>query len=179
MNYGNRNATIPYTNRDFMQAYLLATGVSVGLALGSRSIFASHIKSLRGPRLFLTNALLNYLSAAFAGASNLFFMRSKELTSGIQLQNKDGTENYGESKLAAKKAIQQTALSRFILPFPVIFFPALIQSLLTTLTLWPRKIWLAKLLEISLCAISLTYALPASVALFPNRGKLTNAEVEE
>ena len=50
---------------------------------------------------------------------------------------------------------------------------------MTSLTIWPRRVWLAKLLEISLCAISLTYALPASVALFPNRGKITAQEVDE
>ncbi|MFN9944038.1 MAG: sideroflexin, partial [bacterium] len=86
---------------------------------------------------------------------------------GINIQNKDGDETFGKSKVAAKKAITQTAISRVFLPLPVLFFPAVGQFLLTKLGMWPtRRLFIAKALELSLCAVALTFALPMSVALF-------------
>jgi len=46
--------------------------------------------------------------------------------------------------------------------------------------MWPtRRIYIAKLLELSLCAVALTFALPMSVALFQQRGMVTSDEIEE
>lgn len=180
MNYGNRNASSTYTLQDLGQGYLAATTVSVLIALYTRRVFASTLKSLTGPSLTIANSTLGYLAGAFAGAANLSLMRSKELKEGINVQSKEGEQTYGKSKVAAKKAIGQTAFSRFLLPLPVLFFPALAQLGLTKLRLWPtRRLYIAKLLELSLCAVSLTVALPMSVAMFKQRGVVTREEVEE
>ncbi len=54
------------------------------------------------------------------------------------------------------------------------------QFLLTKVGMWPtRRVYVAKLLELSLCAVALTFALPMSVALFQQRGMVTNEEIEE
>lgn len=79
------------------------------------------------------------MAAAFAGASNLILMRFKELQEGINVQNELGDENYGKSKVAANKAIMQTAISRFVLPIPVLFFPALCNYLMERVKLWPKN----------------------------------------
>ena len=79
MNYGNRNASSAYTHVDIARGYLGAVVVSVGIALGSRTLLANALKTLKGPRYFVLNATLNYLAAAFAGATNLALMRFKEL----------------------------------------------------------------------------------------------------
>ena len=123
--------------------------------------------------------MLNYVAGAFAGATNLVFMRYKELNDGIKVQDKGGETTYGESKVAAKKAITQTALSRLFLPLPVLFFPAVGQFLLTKLRIWPRNLMISKFLELSLCAISLGFALPMSVALFQQRGVITRDQIED
>jgi hypothetical protein len=110
--------------------------------------------------------MLNYLAGAFAGATNLVLMRFKELQEGVKVQNKEGDVTYGYSKAAGNMAILQTGLSRFLLPLPVLFFPALANMLLEKLRLWPRRPITAKFLELALCTISLTFALPMSVAMF-------------
>lgn len=180
MNYGNRNASSAYTLQDLGQGYVAATTVSVLIALYTRRVFASTLKTLSGPSLTIANSTLGYLAGAFAGAANLSLMRYKELTEGINVQSKEGEQTYGKSKVAAKKAIGQTAFSRFLLPLTVLFFPALAQLALTKMRLWPtRRIYVAKLLELSLCAISLTVALPMSVAMFKQRGIVSREEVEE
>lgn len=73
---------------------------------------------------------------------------------------------YGKSKLAAKRAITETAVSRFVLPLPVLFFPAIMNYALVKVKLWPRNIVAGKLLETVLCCTSLAVALPMSIALF-------------
>lgn len=165
---------------DLGKGYLAATFTSVCIALYTRRVFALSLRNLQGPSLTFANSSLNYLAGAIAGASNLLFMRHKELNDGILVQNKEGDVTYGQSKVAAQKAIGQTAFSRFFLPLPVLFFPAIGQLLLSKLSLWPTKrLYVAKVLELTLCALALTVALPMSVALFQQRGVITRDQIEE
>lgn len=90
MNYGNRNASSDYTVKDLTRGYLGAVAVSVSIALGSRILLKNALSSLKGPKFFVLNATLNYLAAAFAGATNLALMRFKELEEGIEVKNKEG-----------------------------------------------------------------------------------------
>lgn len=166
MNYGNRNASSNYTLSDLSKGYAGAVAVSVSIALISRTMVASTLKSLKGAKLILANSALNYIAAALAGTSNLILMRSKELKDGIAVQSKDGNETYGVSKAAANKAIWQTAFSRFVLPFPVLFFPALGNYALEAMGLWPKGKTSSKIMELILVTMSLTVALPLSVAMF-------------
>ena len=102
MNYGNRNASSEYTTTDLARGYSAAVVTSVGIALISRTLMAKQLSSLRGPRLILTNAFLNWMAAAFAGFANCALMRQKELFEGISVYNKDGTVCYGKSLEAGK-----------------------------------------------------------------------------
>ena len=178
MNYGNRNASSKYTNADLARGYAGAVVTSVGIALIGRTVCANWLKSLKGGKLIVANAFLNYLAAAFAGSSNLALMRYKELKEGIDVQNKKGTITYGKSKEAGKKAIKETALSRFVLPLPVLFFPALTMSLMEKLTIWPRSRNLGRVLELGLCMCSLTFALPMSIALFEQRAVIEREHID-
>jgi len=58
------------------------------------------------------------------------------------------------------------------------FFPALANFALERMKLWPRNNTLAKLLELTLCGISLTLALPMSIALFNQRSKIDRSKLE-
>ena len=88
---------------------------------------------------------------------------------GIDVFNKDGDIKYGKSVKAGIKAIQETAISRFVLPFPVLFVPATSCFLLEKLRMMPKNFVLSKALEISLIVMSLTFALPMSIALFEQK----------
>ena len=79
LNYGNRNASSPYKASDLLRGYFGAVVVSIGIAFFTRTIFAPLIMTLKGPKLVMMNALLNYFAGAFAGASNLVLMRYKEM----------------------------------------------------------------------------------------------------
>jgi len=70
---------------DLGKGYLSATVTSVCIALYTRRVFASTLSRLQGPSLTFANSSLNYLAGAIAGASNLAFMRYKELSDGINV----------------------------------------------------------------------------------------------
>ena len=152
-----------------IQGYLAATATSVGVALITRTMFAKSLAKMSGPKLTLANAALNYLAAALAGPANLALIRYKELQEGVDIQSEQGDVTYGKSKEAGRQAIIQTAITRAVLPLPVLFLPALGHSLLSLIRLWPKNRLLSKFMELGLVAGSLTVALPMSVALFQNR----------
>jgi hypothetical protein len=166
MNYGNRNASSSYTVHDLGRGYAGAVVTSCSIAILSRKLLAPVISKMKGSKLILMNALLNYLAGAFAGASNLALMRYKEIEEGITVWNKEGTIEYGKSKKAGRKAIMETAFSRFFLPLPVLFFPAVANFLLEKVGLLPKRNIPSKLLELVLVSLSLSMALPMSIALF-------------
>ena len=166
MNYGNRNASSKYTTSDMARGYGAAVVTSCGIALISRVMMANYLASLKGTRLILTNTLLNWAAAAFAGFANCALMRQKEYFDGIMVYNKDGSECYGKSIAAGRSALLQTGASRFILPAPVLFFPSFAKILLLKMNVWPKNTFVSKITELSLCIMSLCVALPLSVALF-------------
>ncbi len=152
--------------QNLLKGYLGAVFVSVSISLSSRILLANYLSKLKGSKMILANAFLGYLAAAIPGTSNLVIMRFKEMQEGIKVQNKEGDVTYGVSKVAAKKAILETAVSRFVMPLPVLFFPTLVNMALERGNLWPKNNKVSKALELFLCICSLTFALPMSVALF-------------
>jgi len=153
--------------------------MSVSIALFSRRIFAPQLSKMSGSKLIVANAFLNYIASAAAGASNLVLMRYKELEQGISIKNEKGDKEYGKSKAAGKKAILETAVSRMVLPLPVLFFPALAHSVLSKIRLWPRSSTVGKAMELFLCICSLTFALPMSIALFEQRAVLSRDQIDD
>ncbi len=64
-----------------------------------------------------------------ASTLNVILMRLNELDVGIEVLDKDGNA-VGTSKLAAKKALQETAITRAILPVPLLTLPNIFMSIL-------------------------------------------------
>lgn len=101
------------------------------------------------------------------------------MQTGISVQNETGDKTYGTSKLAAKRAVQETAFTRFFLPGPVLFFPALANFAIHGVGLWPHNPMASKILETGLCALSLSVGLPMSIALFQQKSQAHTAQLEE
>jgi hypothetical protein len=166
MNYGNRNASSTYTIGDLGRGYLGAVAISASITVYTRMLFAPLLSSLGGSKLVLINAFLSYIATALAGASNLILMRYKEMKTGIEVFNSDGTVSYGRSKAAGRKAVVESALSRFILPLPCLCLPALINFMMDAIGITPKGAIAKKVMETTIIAVSLTFALPMSIALF-------------
>ena len=54
-------------------------------------------------------------------------MRSSELVDGIEVKDENGNV-IGVSKIAARKAVFETALSRVALPAPILVLPPIIMA---------------------------------------------------
>lgn len=119
MNYGNANASSPYTSADITKGAIAAVGSSVGVALTIRQINLKRSAAAKGPKLILLNAATSTIACAAGGFANNWFMRSAEMANGITLNDPETGVEIGKSKIAAKSAVMQTASSRIFMAMPI------------------------------------------------------------
>eukprot|EP00922_Rhytidocystis_sp_ex-Travisia-forbesii_P003941 GHVS01005715.1.p1 GENE.GHVS01005715.1~~GHVS01005715.1.p1 ORF type:complete len:226 (+),score=17.21 GHVS01005715.1:106-783(+) len=103
---------------DVIKGYSAATVVSVGLAVSSTQ-WLSRSRRLSDVLRARLHMIVPYFAVASAGVANVGLMRIRELTDGIPVYFNAAGENsassgelMGVSKVAAKQALTQTAISR-------------------------------------------------------------------
>ena len=79
MNYGNANASSPYTTEDISKGAAAAVGSSVAVALTIRQINLKRSAAASGARLIMLNAITSTIACAAGGFANNWFMRSAEM----------------------------------------------------------------------------------------------------
>ena len=119
MNYGNANASSPYTTEDIGRSYASAVAASVGVSLLIRQINAKRSAAATGARLIMLNAFTSTVACMCGGFANNWFMRQVEMERGIELNDPDTGEAIGKSRKCARAAVLQTASSRIFLAMPV------------------------------------------------------------
>ncbi len=166
MNYANRSGGSLSTT-ELAQSYGIAVAASLGIALG--------LKKLAPPAIANNKFVVPYCAVAGAGSVNVLATRSQEITQGIPVFDRDGNE-LGTSRDAGKQAVFKTILSRSLgLPVPVLVIPAAAMALVPK-SLPPRARMVTELCVITL---SVTFALPACIAIFPQRLEVDAASLEE
>ena len=72
---------------------------------------------------------IDIIISATASTCNVVLMRNSELSEGINVfdQNK---KVVGSSKVAAKKALIETAVTRMVLPAPILIIPPVIMTMI-------------------------------------------------
>lgn len=85
LNYGNRNASSPYTNKDLAFGYSAAVGSSVSVALFLRKAFSGLTRNVTGSKLILINSLVAAMASGTANFFNTFCMRQAEMKNGIEI----------------------------------------------------------------------------------------------
>jgi hypothetical protein len=104
-------------------------------------------------------------------------MRQNELKEGVDVQDQHGNR-IGTSKIAAKKAVFETALSRIALPAPILILPPVIMSLVEKTRVLRSNPRLSIPINALVCMLSFGFALPAAIALFPQNSKMSREDVE-
>ena len=171
-NYGNRNASSEYTVKTVMRSYVAACVASISVALFTRMLVSGWTKSMTGGLLVIFNAFTAYLATSSAGFLNAFMMRVTELQKGISVFDPaDPKKSVAVSKSAARKAVLQTATSRFILALPMIV-PALALYGIERMGLMPASFIGSTLIQMILFTIELYFALPLGIAAYPPIGKI-------
>ena len=149
MNYGNANASSPYTKEDITKGALAAVGSSVGVALTIRQINLKRSAAAKGPKLILLNAATSTIACAAGGFANNWFMRSAEMERGVSLTDPDTGAELGKSKIAAKYAVMQTASSRIFMAMPIAL-PAFALIAMERARIYPANKYLQLIIQLGL-----------------------------
>lgn len=167
VNYANGSGTedsIRYT----AVSYCLAVFSSIGTGLLLKKKFDKK-QSLS----VLQEAMVRIFPSMMAGFLNLFFMRSDYIAKGINIKDEKGNV-LGTSKICGAKAVLEGALTRVILPIPLLanhFFIKAVSKLRL-----PKRIHTA--VEITSCTLALGLGLPSSIAVFKENVKVTTDILE-
>lgn len=143
----------------------MASSSSIAVALAIRKMLSGISKNATGAKQIILNAVVGFWACATAGYLNSFIMRNTELEKGIEIQDPNGNI-VGKSKIAAKQAVSQTANSRFFLAIPI-FFPPIMLYLIEKRRMMPNNFYLRTILELSLIATELYFAVPFAIGVYP------------
>ena len=173
-NYFNANKSSPLSNKDIMVGYAGAVGVSCTIALGLNVLKNSG----RLPKAFAP--YITFVAVSMASTSNLLLMRQKELTDGIKVYDSNGKE-VGTSKIAAKYAIGQTALSRLLSSVPALVVPPTVTAFMVKNQIFKmhtNSLWRVMFVNCNLVGLSFLTGLPICLALFDQNCKVGADELE-
>uniref|UniRef100_A0A3Q4I9B8 Sideroflexin 5a n=1 Tax=Neolamprologus brichardi TaxID=32507 RepID=A0A3Q4I9B8_NEOBR len=168
VNYSNRNASKPAPASKFLQGYLGAVTSAVSIAV-------SPSKSC----VDLFSRLITFKAVKTVGANvcNVVLMRHSELSEGISVLDNNGNV-VGTSRVAARHALLETALTRVVMPMPILVLPPLIMSALEKLPLLQRQKRLVLPVHSLVCLAAFGLALPLAISLFPQMSQVLHLEPE-
>ncbi|NXE28654.1 SFXN5 protein, partial [Ardeotis kori] len=165
VNYANRNATKPSPTSKFIQGYLGAVISAVSIAVGNALYlyFATEAASL---------IIMLFSSSASANICNVVLMRHTELEEGIDVLDNNGNV-VGSSRIAAKHALLETALTRVVLPMPILVLPPIIMSILEKTSLLRSRPRMILPVQSLVCLAAFGLALPLAISLFPQMSEVS------
>jgi tricarboxylate carrier len=178
VNFYNRNASSPMTNKTLLISYGAAVGSALVVAFG----LATGIQRRYSPEK--AKALLQWVafpSAIVASSLNCYIVRSPELVTGIPLMNNRGevVANGEGSMEAARRGVNSTTISRAILQAPVYFLPPVLMASSGILKkMVAKNPTMAVPLTTYLLLVSFGIGLPATVAIFPQISELSVNDAE-
>ncbi|XP_075045609.1 sideroflexin-5 [Mixophyes fleayi] len=176
VNYANRNATKPSPTSKFILGYTGAVVSAVSIAVGLNALVQRANKFTPSTRLFIQR-FVPFPAVASANICNVVLMRHSELEEGIDVLDSNG-QIVGSSRIAAKHALIETALTRVVLPMPILVLPPIIMSGLEKTSLlrsYPRLILPVHSL---VCLAAFGLALPLAISLFPQMSEIETSQLE-
>ncbi|XP_072625913.1 sideroflexin-5 isoform X5 [Canis lupus baileyi] len=174
VNYANRNATKPSPASKFIQGYLGAVISAVSIAVGLNVLVQKANKFTPATRL-LVQRFVPFPAVASANICNVVLMRYGELEEGIDVLDGDGNL-VGSSKIAARHALLETALTRVVLPMPILVLPPIVMSMLEKTALLQARPRLLLPVQSLVCLAAFGLALPLAISLFPQMSEAAGEE---
>nr|XP_039262617.1 sideroflexin-5-like [Styela clava] len=177
VNYCNRNATKETSMKDFLLGYTGAVTSAVSIALGL-NVLVKKSTGLSPAKRLLIQRFIPFPAVATASVCNVLLMRNRELSTGIEVTNKEG-KVIGVSKVAAKKALMETAATRAVLPAPILIIPPVVMSFIERMKWFHRYPRLNLPIQVLLVSVSFGLALPVAIAIFPQMSQAKVKDLEE
>jgi len=182
MNYSNRSiqkgSTTQYS--ELLGPYAGAVGVSCTLVLTLRKAAESISKNPAIPSAakFIASILVPYTAVASAGAANVIFMRYPETQKGVEVKNQRN-EVLGISKVAGYEGVKMTALTRLLLPVPILIAPPVIMKAIESTGVLQNRPKLRIPVFLTVITGCLWAALPLAIALFPQTAEIDVKKLEK
>ncbi|XP_040055710.2 sideroflexin-5a isoform X2 [Gasterosteus aculeatus] len=170
VNYCNRNASKPAPVSKFLEGYLGAVTSAVSIAVGL-NVLVRRARRLGPTTRLLVQRFIPFPAVAAANVCNVVLMRHSELSEGISVLDDSGNVA-GTSKVAARHALLETALTRAVLPVPILILPPIIMSVLERLPLLQRRPRLVLPVHSLVCLAAFALALPLAISLFPQMSQI-------
>ncbi|KAI9374321.1 Tricarboxylate/iron carrier [Aspergillus egyptiacus] len=180
INNANSNKSTPLSISQMAKSYLMAVSASCSVALGLNAL-VPRLKNVSPNTKLILGRLVPFAAVSSASALNVFLMRGEEIRQGIDVYpvpDKPGeqVESLGKSKVAAKIAVGETAISRVLNATPIMVVPPLIL-----VQLEKRKMVTPRMVtpvNLGLILATSLFALPLALGAFPQRQAISAASLE-
>uniref|UniRef100_A0A3B3RLL7 Sideroflexin 5b n=1 Tax=Paramormyrops kingsleyae TaxID=1676925 RepID=A0A3B3RLL7_9TELE len=159
----SHNACVNYSNRN-------ATKVGLNMLIERAARFSPATR-------VMVQRLVPFPAVASANICNVGLMRHTELKEGIDVLDSSGNV-VGTSRIAAKHALMETALTRVVLPMPILVFPPIIMAFLEKLPLLQTHKRLVLPVHSLVCLAAFGLALPLAISLFPQMSQIEVSQLE-
>ncbi|XP_032891643.1 sideroflexin-5 [Amblyraja radiata] len=160
----------------FLLGYSGAVASAVSLAVGL-NVFIKKASRFNPATRSLIQRFVPFPAVAAANVSNVVLMRHGELEEGISVMDEDGNA-IGFSKIAARRALMETALTRVVLPVPVLVLPPIIMSFLEKTRMLQARPRLTLPVHSLVCLAAFGFALPLAISLFPQISEIETSKLE-
>uniref|UniRef100_A0A672N3E3 Sideroflexin 5b n=1 Tax=Sinocyclocheilus grahami TaxID=75366 RepID=A0A672N3E3_SINGR len=127
-------------------------------------------------RLFIQR-FIPFPAVASANICNVALMRHNELSEGIDVLDSNGNV-VGSSRIAAKHALIETALTRVALPLPIFVLPPIIMAFLEKLPLMQARRRMMLPVHSLVCLAVFGLSLPLAISLFPQMSEIEASHLE-
>ncbi|XP_064916259.1 sideroflexin-5 isoform X3 [Columba livia] len=125
----------------------------------------------------LIQRFVPFPAVASANICNVVLMRHTELEEGIDVLDNNGNI-VGSSRIAAKHALLETALTRVVLPMPILVLPPIIMSILEKTSLLRSRPRMILPVQSLVCLAAFGLALPLAISLFPQMSEIETSRLE-
>ncbi|KAF7710585.1 sideroflexin-5a isoform X2 [Silurus meridionalis] len=176
VNYCNRNASKSTGMSKFFQGYLGAVTSAVTIAVGLNVLIQRAERFIPATRL-LVQRFIPFPAVASANVCNVLLMRHSELSEGISVLDEHGNV-VATSKLAARRAVLETAVTRVVLPMPILVLPPMLMAMLERFPLLQTHPRLVLPIHSLVCLCSFGLALPLAISLFPQNSQIHVSKLE-
>ncbi|XP_043368749.1 sideroflexin-5 isoform X11 [Dermochelys coriacea] len=159
----SHNACVNYANRN-------ATKVGLNVLVQRANKFTPATR-------LLIQRFVPFPAVASANICNVVLMRHTELEEGIDVLDSNGNI-VGSSRIAAKHALIETALTRVVLPMPILVLPPIIMSILEKTSLLRARPRMVLPVQGFVCLAAFGLALPLAISLFPQMSEIETSRLE-
>lgn len=171
VNYCNRNMSAPSSNQDLVVGYSVAVSSAIGVSL----VMDRLVEKMHAPMM---RRFIPFVAVASANILNVTLMRHKELVTGITVSDEAG-KYLGHSVVAAKKALTETAVSRVVLPMPILVLsPLLLLAAEKLVPAIQNRPGLRMAAQASFVSLTFLVGLPVSLSLFRDHGDIQFRDLE-